>query len=579
LLLHTASVVLTYYDVAQGVDVQVYTDQNGESRRRSMRHDFIQEKAKIRALARLPPGQSLRMFLDGAGGSGKSHVVDQVLKYASQYAFRLNSTFDMRTIIVTAISGVAATNIGGETTSSACCLNRDVSDEDTSSWNNARLLIVDEVSFMSVSEVETLDIKLRSLMKNGNALFGGVHILFCGDFLQLEPCCGKSLYSPDARHKKWVNSINCYVELQGLHRFKDDPAWGEILGRIRQGSHTPHDIDAINECVIQKSSSDTPPPGLPDDVAYCVYKNADRTALNNGIFSKVLKAHWSTSRDMPGHILAIRGDNIKWAYNSRKPVPAKQEGAKYIYENCPDHKVKLKGGDKKRRPGHSVDPLLKLYYHIPLMLVSNEDVPNGHANGTRVLLEAVVLNEGSILETASFDGYKCHVVGASSVKHLVCSLAGNPSKMFIIQAKKLNCKVRATIPRNEINDIPLKVSVNFAMTITQFPVLVNCATTGHKLQGQTKDTLFIMVWSAVRNWNYVALSRVRTRKGLYLFSPLPANTSFAIHDDLQTMYATLRVQSPLPACYPNNPDTSFTVELELASLQQRQALRTPAPLQ
>jgi hypothetical protein len=112
----TAAVVLTYYDDASGVDVTVYSQPNGTSRRSSMRHDFIIEKAKLRALTGLSNShviskEPLRMFLDGAGGSGKSHVVNEVLLYASQYAAKLNCTFDMRTIVVTAISGVAATSI------------------------------------------------------------------------------------------------------------------------------------------------------------------------------------------------------------------------------------------------------------------------------------------------------------------------------------------------------------------------------------------------------------------------------------------------------------------------------------
>jgi hypothetical protein len=252
-------------------------------------------------------------------------------------------------------------------------------------------------------------------------------------------------------------------------------------------------------------------------------------------------------------------------------VPCGDDNRNYIYENCPDQRVAVKTGGKNK--GHFVDPLLKLYYHIPLMLVSNDDVPNGHANGTRVLLEAVVLNEGeSAIETISFDGLKCPVVGASAVNHLICSLDGNPDKIFLIQPKNLTCRVKAPFPKKLLPFAPLKATVNLTVSLTQFPVIVNCATTGHKLQGQTKHSLLIAVWSKVKNWNYVALSRVRTRQGLYLLTPLPYNTNFEIAPELNAMYITLQKHYTPVALNPNNVDRCpITIATELAEQQLREA--------
>ena len=82
------------------------------------------------------------------------------------------------------------------------------------------------------------------------------------------------------------------------------------------------------------------------------------------------------------------------------------------------------------------------------------------------------------------------------------------------------------------------------MKLLQVALLSNDATTGHKLQGQTKENLVISVWSRRRNWNYVALSRVKTRFGLYLVSPLPYTVDFSIHQDLKTMLDELSYKSP-----------------------------------
>jgi hypothetical protein len=59
------------------------------------------------------------------------------------------------------------------------------------------------------------------------------------------------------------------------------------------------------------------------------------------------------------------------------------------------------------------------------------------------------------------------------------------------------------------------------VVMTQLPIIMNDATTGHKLQGMSKDNLIIVAWTFIPNWVYVVLSRVRTLKGLYLLEKLP----------------------------------------------------------
>ena len=57
--------------------------------------------------------------------------------------------------------------------------------------------------------------------------------------------------------------------------------------------------------------------------------------------------------------------------------------------------------------------------------------------------------------------------------------------------------------------------------MTKFPVNSNIATTGHKLQGQTKKRVIVTSWNLrVNNWIYVILSRVRTLDRLLLVNKL-----------------------------------------------------------
>ena len=54
----------------------------------------------------------------------------------------------------------------------------------------------------------------------------------------------------------------------------------------------------------------------------------------------------------------------------------------------------------------------------------------------------------------------------------------------------------------------------------------------------------VLVWSKVKNWNYVALSRVQTRKGLFLARKLDQNTDFSMPGELKEMMTALRRKMP-----------------------------------
>ena len=74
-----------------------------------------------------------------------------------------------------------------------------------------------------------------------------------------------------------------------------------------------------------------------------------------------------------------------------------------------------------------------------------------------------------------------------------------------------------------------KLKINFRCKMTQLPVNLNDATTGHKLQGSSKDVLIITSWpngGLFKKWEYTVLSRVRTLDGLYLLKPISLEKSF-----------------------------------------------------
>ena len=176
----------------------------------------------------------------------------------------------------------------------------------------------------------------------------------------------------------------------------------------------------MNACIIGNRT-------IPNDASYCVYGNCDRSAINAGIFSNFLTQHSTSFPLLPDNILIVRGSNIQRVLKNGSKVDMQFSDLHYIFENCGDCHLTTSGRHGK---GHFVDPLLKLYHHIPLMFISNDDVPNGHANGTRVILQSVVLKPLSQLDPVSVDGCQCHSIDADSVEYLVCCLDGNPAKVF-----------------------------------------------------------------------------------------------------------------------------------------------------
>ena len=74
--------------------------------------------------------------------------------------------------------------------------------------------------------------------------------------------------------------------------------------------------------------------------------------------------------------------------------------------------------------------------------------------------------------------------------------------------------------------VPLDDAVNKqtplkGVSITQLPINVDDATTGHELQGMSTDKLIVASWLFLPNWIYVVLPRVRTLSGLVRLTLLP----------------------------------------------------------
>jgi len=503
---------------------------------RGQRHSFVIEKRKLMDLCECKNRKSnqLILFLHGPGGSGKTTVIDLVRTYAEEYCSYLeNFEYSPRTIMVTAMTGVAATILLGETTHSALYLNqkRPIEPQQVEFWASTRLLIIDEISFASREDFENIHRKLRRLKEQLHEHYGGLNMVFSGDMRQLEPVgAGKRpVYMENCpEFRDWVN---CYIELNGMHRFSSDMEWGRLLRRFRNGTMSRQDIDIVNERVVKPGCK------LPEDIKYCTYFNRDRDSINTALFEercKLVKDRNGTVNDS----VLIFSDNVYVQDGSKKYV--KLKSCKSFWENCGEDSVKVASAQGR------MDPVLKLYNNCHVMLTRNTSVRDGQANGTQATVERVVLRHGVEPRQVMISGY-IHVpaVTASQVSHVLLWHSNKRIQPLTFKVVPKENSFSAKLLKPRALQVKGKEREIAKMRATQIPVVVNNATTGHKLQGSSVDQLFVHNWSYVTNWVYVVLSRVRTRTGLFSRKPISTDLKkYAVPEELKKMIRNFSNRMP-----------------------------------
>ena len=322
----------------------------------------------------------MRLFLSGAGGTGKSNVIDHVVSHCENFCKNTHAPFTDGTIVVTALTGVAAVLIEGETLHSASHVwCKHITSDVIQSWSDARLAIVDEVSFADPELLEEIDAALKDLMECPSKPHGGLNIAFIGDFRQLEPVKQEPLYR-DQKNPVWFAWINDHIELTINHRSKADKRCAALLDRFQKGTPTEKDINLMNMRVLGRNECP------PRNTRCACHANHDRCAINNASFMKHTKdTHSKDPKDTcPSHAIVIGASNITWesqAFGS-KPFTLK----KNLFERCSE-------ADCKSSQNGRLDPCLKLHHGCPIMLTENRDVRRGKANGCPCQITRIVLKD------------------------------------------------------------------------------------------------------------------------------------------------------------------------------------------
>lgn len=422
---------------------------------------------QARALEILKTGANV--FLTGEPGSGKSFVTNAFVSYLKRAKIE---------VAVTASTGIAATHIGGRTIHSwsGIGIKRGLSKRDTdriasSEWvskriEKARVLIIDEISMLDGATLTSIDRVCKEVKRNTDP-FGGLQVVFVGDFFQLPPVVRRA--SSDAQgvlfeeepssvfafaSKPWqaAKPIICYLSEQ--HR-QEDQVFSTLLSSLRRNRVSEEEVACLETCRLGEVKR------LPPGALKLYSHNVDVDRVN--------------TKQLAGL--------------SGKPKTFKMQS------------VGKKGLVEQLKRGCLSPEKLELKEGASVMFTKNS--PKGaFVNGTL----------GTVMKFEQVNGYPVIKTREGRI------ITTEPMSWSIEEHGKVAAQV---------SQIPLRLA--WAMTV-------------HKSQGMSLDAAVIDLRRAfVEGQGYVALSRVRTLKGLSLLGW--NQTALEVHPEVLSQDELFRDQS------------------------------------
>lgn len=187
--------------------------------------------------------QGKNIFITGPGGSGKSALIKKIWAHAL-------SRF--KDIHVSALTGCAAVLLNCKATTLHSWAGIGLGNGSVESniqkitknrfkkgiWKETDILIVDEVSMLSLKLFNLLNQIGKSVRKNKKP-FGGIQVIFSGDFYQLPPVGDKddndtSRFCFESDEWNSVFHRDCQIQLVKIFR-QSDSNYSNILNQIREG--------------------------------------------------------------------------------------------------------------------------------------------------------------------------------------------------------------------------------------------------------------------------------------------------------------------------------------------------------
>ena len=421
------------------------------------------------------------MFITGPGGTGKSFLIKNIVADAEE---------KKKNIKVCALTGCAAillqckattlhmfSGIGLASKKNALIIEELFTKKryKLKNWRGLEILIIDEVSMMSLKILLLLDLIARKFYKK-NVPFGGLQVIFTGDFYQLSPvfsnCSENEKEKEDTmycfQHELWdqLFTKENQIVLKTIYR-QNDEALLKVLKYVRKGQISPStkailqsrifndkDLD-----VIKKEKVMTILSPIKRDVEFINAKeylkldNSDSEIVHNLFYVDLSAKNNDCEKEKNGvymfELLLKSNEHLKREYDFL--------AANVIAEKC----LKLKVGT-----------------HVMCVVNINVCGELQIANGSQGIITG--FNEDN-LPYVKFNNSKDPIL---------------------------------------IDYYIWKSEVHKMVGVSQIPLIYSWAITIHKAQGLTLENAIIDIGSNIFAYGqtYVALSRLKSLTGLYLTS-------------------------------------------------------------
>jgi ATP-dependent DNA helicase PIF1 len=482
------------------------------------------------------------IFMTGSGGCGKTFMIRYIYNHATYKA--------EKNIQVCAMTGCAAVLLQckAKTLHSWSGIGIGKIDEDIiiqriinnhfqkKNWKRTQILIIDEVSMMSQYLFEMLDRIAKSVRRDGRP-FGGIQVIFSGDFYQLPPIADKENSTSGNfcfESPYWSRVFDVQVMLDVPFRQKD-PYFIELLNQIREGKITAPYSKMLEKRIISekykkrnkhviKKYNDLIESGIMPVKLFPIkssVKIINETNLAK-LETKEVKFNYiiefdkyeflGISDDCLGD--GIGGNNktpmmnafkfmMKAQEKTQEKTREKREEDQSRSRSKALNTPKMSNGSKTKLPTDMqlekeekymlnnliIDPCLKLKVGSQVMLLVNMDIDNfGLCNGSTGIIERIVEDE--------FD----HKDNKKIVKH---------GHVVV----KFHNGIMSTIGKHTWKSENIK-----GVSLKQIPLTLSWAITIHKSQGSTLDYAEIDIGNSVfsEGQTYVALSRLKSIDGLFI---------------------------------------------------------------